>query len=81
MRSDRERRVYLDELGEFSKNSIGLGIIKLVMAPSENTTEQARQLIFQTRHQLAGEDIQRDFLELLERILVYKLPQLSTQEL
>ncbi len=51
------------------------------MAPAPNTTEQARQLINQTRQQLAGQDIQRDVLELLERVLVYKLPQLSTQEL
>jgi len=81
LESDRVRRVYLDELPELPENSIGLGIVKLVMAPAENTTEQARQLIDQTRQQLAGEDIQRDVLELLERVLVYKLPQLSTQEL
>lgn len=66
---------------ELPENSIALGIVKLVMAPAENTTEQARKLIDQTRQQLAGEDIQRDVLELLERVLVYKLPQLSTQEL
>ena len=81
LESERVKRVYLDELGELPENSIALGIVKLVMAPAQNTTQQARQLIDKTRQQLAGEDIQRDVLELLERIIVYKLPQLSTQEL
>lgn len=73
--------MYLDELGEASDRSLGLGIVKLVVEPSEHAGEKARQLVSQARQELADAAFQRDVLELIERIVVYKLPKLNRQEI
>lgn len=78
--SQRVTRVYLDEL-ETAENSLGLGMLKLIVESEGNAAEQARRLISQTRQQLTDESRQRDILQLVETIMIYKLPQLSLGEI
>lgn len=73
--------MYLDELGESAERSLGLGIVKLVVEPSERAGEKARQLVSQARQELADAVFQREVLELIETIVVYKLQQLNRQEI
>ncbi|PAX59829.1 Rpn family recombination-promoting nuclease/putative transposase [Brunnivagina elsteri] len=73
------RIIYLDELAEDSASSIGLGIIKLVVASEAEAEQQARNLI--NRVQQADTANRRNLLELVERMLVYKFSSYSRQEL
>ncbi|AKG22101.1 Rpn family recombination-promoting nuclease/putative transposase [Calothrix sp. 336/3] len=73
------RIIYLDELDEGSDSSIGLGIIKLVVAPENEAVQQARSLIAEVKQTDAAN--RRNLLELVERMLVYKFSSYSRQEL
>ncbi|MDD1418640.1 Rpn family recombination-promoting nuclease/putative transposase [Dolichospermum sp. ST_sed1] len=70
--------VYLDELTDTS-SSIGLGIIKLVVAPENEAIQQAKSLINLVEKADAAKS--RNLLELVERMLVYKFSSYSRQEL
>jgi predicted transposase/invertase (TIGR01784 family) len=73
------RIIYLDELDEGSDSSIGLGIIKLVVAPENEAVQKARSLIAEVQQTDAAN--RRNLLELVERMLVYKFSSYSRQEL
>ncbi|NEO97711.1 MAG: Rpn family recombination-promoting nuclease/putative transposase [Symploca sp. SIO2E9] len=75
------RRIYLDELGETAERSLGVGIVKLVIEPEETSGQLARQLIEQAQQQLIDEAVQRNLINLIETIIVYKLPQKSREEI
>jgi predicted transposase YdaD len=77
--SGRLIRIYLDELQESS--SLGLGMIQLVVEPEAKAGEKARDLMEQARVQVANAEAQEKILELIDKILVYKFPRLSRQEL
>jgi predicted transposase/invertase (TIGR01784 family) len=79
--SGRLIRVYLDELPKVSSPSLGLGMIKLVVEAEAKAGEKARELMVQTKTQIADTQVQEKILELIDKILVYKFPQLSRQEL
>ena len=74
-------RIYLDELGEAPKNSLGIGVIKLVVESEEQAVSQAKSLIEKTKNQLTDERIQKQLIDLIERIIVYKFPQKSREEI
>jgi predicted transposase/invertase (TIGR01784 family) len=71
--------VYLDELVDTSSDSIGLGIVKLVVAAEDQAVTKARSLINQV--QQTPEPSRKNLLELVERMLVYKFADKSRQEL
>lgn len=75
------RRIYLDELGEVPETSLGVGVVKLVVESEETAGELARCLIEQAQQQLSDEAVQRDLINLIETIIVYKLPQKSREEI
>ncbi|MEQ8972271.1 MAG: Rpn family recombination-promoting nuclease/putative transposase [Coleofasciculus sp. C1-SOL-03] len=75
------RRIYLDELGEAAERSLGVGVVKLVIEPEETAGQLARHLIEQAQQQLRDELVQRDLINLIETIIVYKLPQKSREEI
>jgi predicted transposase/invertase (TIGR01784 family) len=78
---NRVRRIYLDELGEAAESSLGVGVVKLVIEPEDTAGELAKCLIEQARQQLTDETTQRDLINLIETIIVYKLPQKSREEI
>jgi predicted transposase/invertase (TIGR01784 family) len=78
---DGVRRIYLDELGEAAELSLGVGIVKLVIEGEETATSLAKRLIEQARQQLSDEATRRDLINLIETIIVYKLPQKSREEI
>ncbi|WP_193200964.1 Rpn family recombination-promoting nuclease/putative transposase [Nostoc sp. MG11] len=71
--------VYLDELADTLPDSIGLGIVKFVVAASDEAVIKARNLI--NAVQQSPEPSRRNLLELIERMLVYKFADKSRQEL
>jgi predicted transposase/invertase (TIGR01784 family) len=78
---NRVRRIYLDELGEVAETSLGVGIVKLVIEAEETAPQLARRLIDQAKQQLTDEVSKRDLINLIETIIVYKLPQKSREEI
>ncbi|MEH1900852.1 MAG: Rpn family recombination-promoting nuclease/putative transposase [Nostoc sp.] len=64
------RIIYLDELDDVLSSSIGLGVIKLVVAAEDKAVQQAKNLINQV--QQTDEANRSNLLELVERILIYK---------
>jgi predicted transposase/invertase (TIGR01784 family) len=79
--SQRVQRIYLDELPEAADLSLGVKIVKLVIEPAETAAEQARQSIAMARQQLSDPIVLRDLINLIETIIVYKLPQKSREEI
>ena len=79
--SSRVQRIYLDELSEAAERSLGVGVVKLVIEPEQTAGDQARRLIAQARVQLTDAAVQRDLINLIETIIVYKLPQKSREEI
>lgn len=75
------RRIYLDELEEATERSLGVEIVKLVIEPEETAGQLARQLIEQAQQQLTDETLQRELINLIETIIVYKLPKKSREEI
>ncbi|MBD1211431.1 MAG: Rpn family recombination-promoting nuclease/putative transposase [Dolichospermum sp.] len=73
--------IYLDELEVTSNNSLGLGMVQLVVEKQETATDHTRELIEKCRQQLVDVSKRQKVLELLETILVYKLTNLSRQEI
>ncbi len=56
-------------------------VVKLVIEPAETAAEQARQSIAMARQQISDPTVQRDLINLIETIIVYKLPQKSREEI
>ena len=79
--SGRLCRIYLDELEETETDSIGLKAIQLIVKPDAQAGQRAQQLISQTRQMLTNSIEQRDFVELIETLMVYKLPHKSREEI
>ncbi|QSJ17927.1 Rpn family recombination-promoting nuclease/putative transposase [Nostoc sp. UHCC 0702] len=74
-------RLYLNELGNEAEQSLGVGIIKLVVESDKQTPEYAKNLITRTRTELANTALMQQVLDLIETIVLYKLPRISRQEL
>nr|WP_242061209.1 Rpn family recombination-promoting nuclease/putative transposase [Nostoc linckia] len=73
------RIIYLDELDDVPSTSIGLGVIKLVVATEDQAVQQAKNLINQV--QQTDEANRSNLLELVERMLIYKFVNKTQQEL
>ncbi|MEA5506936.1 Rpn family recombination-promoting nuclease/putative transposase [Halotia wernerae UHCC 0503] len=61
---NRVKRIYLDEL-EATENSVGVGVVKLVIEPEETAPEIARRLIKQVNKQLTDAVTKRDLINLI----------------
>ena len=81
LNSGRVRRIYLNELDAAGDRSIGIQTIQLVIETEENTETKARELIDQIRTEITDEVAKRELLQLIETIIVYKLPSKSRQEI
>lgn len=79
--SQRVRRIYLNELDEEAKQSLGVKTVALVVEPEESTGEKAKILIEQAQQEVADEAIKQKLIGLIETIVIYKLPQKSRKEI
>ncbi|MEA5595531.1 Rpn family recombination-promoting nuclease/putative transposase [Rivularia sp. UHCC 0363] len=78
--SGRVSRIYLDELGETTSLPVGIATIKLIIEDKNTAIVAARDLIARTQQEINIEQ-QRQLLELIETILVYKFPKMSRKEI
>jgi predicted transposase/invertase (TIGR01784 family) len=77
--SGRVERIYLNEL-ELTE-SIGINTILLVTAETTQAIEIAKPLIERVTQQVNNGNIKAEILELIESILIYKLPFAQRQEI
>ena len=75
------RRFYLDELEDLPANSLGVGIVRLVVESENKAEALAKNLIDKAREELTDTLIQRKVIEFIETIVVYKFPNLSREEI
>jgi predicted transposase/invertase (TIGR01784 family) len=75
------RCFYLDEIEDTSNQSLGLGIVKLIVESKQKARESVQQLVNQARLEFSDATTQRKVLELIEAILVNKFPNLSREEI
>jgi predicted transposase/invertase (TIGR01784 family) len=75
------RRIYLNELDIEDVPSVGVRLVQLVVETQDQTPKQARALIAKTQQEVRDSNAQREILELIQTIVVYKFPQKSRQEL
>ncbi|MEH2300942.1 MAG: DUF2887 domain-containing protein [Nostoc sp.] len=74
-------RFYLDELDGAPDDSLGIGIVRLVIESGNKAGEFAKTLINKAKEELTDTLIQRKVLEFIETIVVYKFPNLSREEI
>ncbi|MGH2412423.1 MAG: Rpn family recombination-promoting nuclease/putative transposase [Microcystaceae cyanobacterium] len=79
--SNRVQRIYLDELTEDGEASLGVGVVKLIIEDEKTVGEKAKVLIEQAKQRLVERTVQRNLIDLIETIIVYKLPHKSREEI
>lgn len=80
LNGDQMRRVYLDELGDPSGQSVGISLMQLTIASEGTAVEQARTLLERVRGP-EGETLARDaIIEVITTIAVYKFTNFSREE-
>jgi predicted transposase/invertase (TIGR01784 family) len=77
---ERVTRIYLDELGEQGELSLSIKVVKLITETPTSVGEKAVALIQQARQQLSDEAILRNLIDLVETIIIYKLPDKTWEE-
>lgn len=70
----------MDQLENFEKTSIGLATVQLITLPTVQTIDTTRKLIERVKEELTPDQNPQELLQLIETILVYKLPRLSRRE-
>jgi len=73
--------IYLDELDETATNSLGVGVVKLVIESEKEAVNRAKSLISQAKEEIMEANIQENLIDLIETIIVYKLPQKTRKEI
>ena len=76
------QRLYLNEFASATPETpLGMSLIQLVVESKKRAPEQARALITRAQRETGDHQLQREIIELVETILVYKFPRISRQEL
>ncbi|MBG1261501.1 Rpn family recombination-promoting nuclease/putative transposase [Nostoc commune] len=81
LNSQRVSRVYLDELSSIEASSIGIETVKLIIEPESTATIKAVEIVNIARQQIPDVATIREIIQLIETILIYKLPRLSQEEI
>jgi predicted transposase/invertase (TIGR01784 family) len=75
------RRFYLDEMPEVADAPLGLSILSLIRQSETQAPLAARELIARTKMEIGDEALRASLLELIETVIIYKLPRLSREEI
>ena len=75
------KRIYLNELTANENSSLWVQIIRLIVARKRQFLEEITELIDRVKKQFTHEPTRLELLNLLEAIILAKLPKMSRQEL
>ena len=73
-------RLYLDQLNDVDDQSLGIGVVKLIVETKKRTPKRVKQLVEKARSEVVDERLQQEVLDLIGTIVLYKLPSISRQE-
>jgi predicted transposase/invertase (TIGR01784 family) len=80
--SERLQRLYLDRMPEDAEGrSLAAGVIQLIGVKAKGAPERARRLIERARTEVTDAIAQREIIELIYTVFVYKFPKLSREEI
>ncbi len=79
--SPQVQKIYLDELRLDQEASVGLGIVQLVVESEDRTPVRVKEPVQQVQQQGGNFSVQREIIDLIETVVIYKFPQLSRLEL
>jgi predicted transposase/invertase (TIGR01784 family) len=77
--SSQVQRVYLDDFEASSGDSLGIGLMQLILAESDQAFELAKRLMPISSVEEQSNLENRGIIDLIETIMVYKFPQLSRE--
>jgi predicted transposase/invertase (TIGR01784 family) len=77
----RVKRIYLDELPNDETPSLAIALIKLVTESESQAINSAKILIKQAQREVSDRLVQKNVIDLIETIIIYKLPQKSREEI
>jgi predicted transposase/invertase (TIGR01784 family) len=80
LNSPQVRRIYLEELSASASNSVGMGLLQLIVEPEKSAAVRAKNLLAQAQ-QSSSVIPSEVIIELIETAMVYKFPQKSRQEI
>jgi predicted transposase/invertase (TIGR01784 family) len=75
------RRFYPEEMPELANAPLGLSILYLLRQSEEQAPATARELIARAKSETGDEALRADLIELIETVIIYKLPRLSREEI
>ena len=81
LESERVKRIYLNELEVLPTSSLGSKLVKLIVSRKNQVISTAKELVSQTKQETLSPTEQARILDLIETIIVYKLPQLGRDEI
>ncbi|MEH1905017.1 MAG: DUF2887 domain-containing protein [Nostoc sp.] len=73
--------MYLEELSSIEASSIGIETVKLIIEPESTVTTRAIEIVNSARQQILDVATIREIIQLVETILIYKLPRLTQEEI
>ncbi|MGL5064165.1 MAG: Rpn family recombination-promoting nuclease/putative transposase [Microcoleus sp.] len=74
-------RIYLNELSTPETGSLPIKLLKLIIEPENTASDLAVDLARQAQTEISDTAVRESFINLLENIIVYKLPQKTRQEI
>lgn len=74
-------RIYLNELSTPATAPLPIKLLKLIVEPENTAPDLARDLAEQVRTEIPNPAVRENLINLLEIIIVYKLPQKSREEI
>ena len=75
------RCFYLDEMPEVANAPLGLSILYLIRQSESQAPATARALVAHTKAEIGDEALRADLIQLIETVILYKLPRLSREEI
>jgi predicted transposase/invertase (TIGR01784 family) len=81
MEGGQIQRFYLDEMEELTNAPLGLSILYLIRQVESHAPVTARELIARVKTEIVDESLRDDLIELIETVIIYKLPRLSREEI
>ena len=79
--SKQVKRIYLQDLQQSTSDSVGINLVRLVVASSKQAIAQAKTLLTQTKRANSTDLSTEAIIEMVETIIVYKFPKLSRKEI
>jgi len=81
LKSRRVHCVYLEEIADEETNNIGVNLVRLIAIEEKRSVVQASSLVERVRNEPADVQWKNQMLDLIETIMVYKLPRLDRGEI